>query len=216
MDLERIERALRDGPPDEPLYVPGSFARPHMSAWLFAFAGVAVTAAIVIGIAIGVGFDAMRAPRVGAPLPSAVMADLEGTWVSDVISLDQWVDELVERGFDPNDIGNFLSHDPFERTARYQLAFDLGQVTISADYDETGMQVLSLGEYTLRDGVFSYVEASDAPSVIGGPCTLDATVNLDGSRLVWENVELHGCGVDPSIAHTVFFDLLPYTRLTGD
>ena len=217
MDLERIERALRDGPPDEPLYLPGSFGRPRLSAWWFAFAGAAVTAAIVIGIAIGVGFDVMHGPPVGAPPSSAAgIADLEGTWISDEIAFSQWVDELVERGFDPNDVGAFLGHDPFERSARYQLTFESGRVTISADYDETGMQVLNFGEYTLQEGAFSYVEATNAPPVIGEACGVNARAILDGSRLVWEDVELDGCGVDSSIAHTVFFDLLPYTRLTDD
>ena len=215
MNLERIEQALRDGPPDEPTYAPGSFDRPRLSAWWIALAGVTVTAAVVVGIAIGVGFDAVRGPLFGAPPPpAAVMADLDGTWVSDEISFERWVAELSRRGFDPNDIGEFLLHDPFERRARYQLTFNSGRVTVSADYDDTGMQVLNYGEYTLQEGVFSYVESTDRPPVIGQSCGLDAEPVIDGPRLVWENVELHGCGVDSSIAHTVFFDLLPYTRVS--
>jgi hypothetical protein len=213
MDLERIEQALRDGPPDEPTYAPGSFSRPRLAAWWIALAGATVTAAVVVGIAIGVAFDAVRGPLVGAPPPpAAVMADLQGTWVSDEISFDRWVDEVIERGFDPNDVDEFLVHDPFDRHVRYQLAFDSGRVTISADYDDTGMQVLNDGEYTLQEGVFSYVESTDRPPVLGQPCGVDATPVVDGPRLVWQNVEGHGCGVDSSIAHTVFFDLLPYTR----
>jgi hypothetical protein len=213
MDLERIEQALRDGPPDEPTYAPGSFGRPWLSTWSFALAGATLTAAVVIGIAIGVGFDVMRGPLSGAPPTSAaVMADLEGTWVSDEISFDRWVDEVVKHGFDPNDVGEFLLHDPFEQHVRYQLAFDSGRVTISADYDDTGMQVLNDGEYTVQEGIFSYLESTDGPPVIGGPCGADARVVLDGPRLVWEDVEQHGCGVDARIAHTVFFELLPYTR----
>ena len=212
MDLERIEQALRGGPPDEPTYAPGSFGRPRLSAWWMALAGATVMAAVVVGIGIGVGFDAVRGPVFGAPPPPpAVMADLEGTWVSDEISFDRWLDEVVTRGFDPNDVGEFLLHDPFEQHVRYQLAFDSGRVTISANYDDTGMQVLNDGEYTLREGVLSYVESTDRPPVIGQSCGVDAKPVLDGPRLVWENVKLHGCGVDSRIAHTVFFDLLPYT-----
>jgi hypothetical protein len=40
MNLERIEQALRDGPPDEPTYAPGSFGRPRRAAWWIALAGL--------------------------------------------------------------------------------------------------------------------------------------------------------------------------------
>jgi hypothetical protein len=217
MDIERIERALRDGPPDEPAYVPGSFGRSRAPAWWFAAVGMIVMAAVVTGIAIGVGFDALRGAPVGAPPTSEVTAaDLEGRWLSDEISFDRWVDELIARGFDPNDVGNFLAHDPFEQHVRYQLTFDSGRVTISADFDGTGLQVLNLGEYTLQGGVFSYVETTDAPPVIGEACRVSAVPSLDDRRLAWEDVELAGCGVDPSIAHTAFFDLAGYTQVAGD
>lgn len=217
MDIERIEHALRAGPPDEPVYIPGSFGRSHAPAWWLAVAGMIVTAAVVTGIAIGVGLDVLRGDPVGGPPTSVVTtADLEGRWLSDEISFDEWVDQLIARGFDPNDVGNFLAHDPFEQHVRYQLTFDSGRVTVSADYDGTGLQVLNFGEYTLQGGVFSYVEATDAPPVVGEACRVHAVASLDDLRLVWDDVELAGCGVDPSIAHTAFFDLAGYTQVTGD
>jgi hypothetical protein len=217
MDIERIEYALREGPPDEPVYVPGSFGRSHAPAWWFAVAGMLVTAAVVTGIAIGVGLDALRGNPVGGPTtPEVTAADLEGRWLSDEIPMDEWVDELLANGFDPNDIGNFLAHDPFEQSVRYQLTFDSGNVTVSADYDGTGLQVLNSGEYSIQGGVLSYVETTDAPPVVGEACRVRAVPTLDDLRIVWEDVELAGCGVDPSIAHTAFFDLAGYTQVVGD
>lgn len=213
MDLERIEQALRDGPPDEPAYVPGSFRR-RSHRWQYAAAAVVVVMALVTGIAIGVGFDLLRGNPVGrTPTTPITMADLDGRWLSDEISFDQWVDELVARGFDPNDIGNFLDHDPFEDSVRYQLTFDSGVVTIGADYDGTGVQVLNFGSYTVEESLFSYAESDEAPPVIGEACRVSARPRLDERTLEFSDVALAGCGVDPSIAHTAFFDLAAFARV---
>lgn len=217
MDLERIEQALREGPPDEPAYVPGSFGRSRAPGWWFAMAGM-IVAAVVTGIAIGVGLDGLRGTPVGGrPASDVTAADIEGSWQTDQISLDQWIEALLAKGFDPNDVGNTLAHDSFEQSVRYQLTFDAGgRVTVGADFDDTGLQVLNFGEYTVEGGVFSYVESVDIPPIVGEACRVRAVPRLDGDRLVWDDVELAGCGVDPSIAHTTFFDLAPYSRVAGD
>lgn len=214
MDFERIERALREGPVDEPVYVPGAFRRARPSARWFAAAAAAAGAAVVIGLIIGLGLDALRSDRVGsAPDPDELLAGLEGRWVSDEIPFDRWVDELVGRGYDPNDLGNFLMHDPFDETVRYVLLFEGPQLSMQGIYDGGSAIDLSGGEYTIRpDGLFEFVEVVDAPPVVGEACRTVAEVELDDDRLRFDVLDLPGCGVDPAIAHTAFFDLAPYTR----
>ena len=135
MDLERIERALREGPVDEPVYVPGAFRRTRPSAWWFAAAATA-GAAGVAGVVIGLGLDVLRSDRIGtAPDADELVTELAGRWVSDEIPFDRWVDELVGRGYDPNDLGNFLLHDPFDETVRYVLIFEGSQLSMQAIYD---------------------------------------------------------------------------------
>lgn len=68
MDLDRIERALREGPADEPRYVPGTFRgrSPERLPWaMAAFAAVAATA-LVAALLIGVGLF-LRSLNVGPP-----------------------------------------------------------------------------------------------------------------------------------------------------
>ena len=214
MDLERIERALREGPVGEPVYVPGAFRRAHPSPWWLALAGAGVGAAVVIGLVIGLGLDVLRGERVGsAPDPDVLAAELEGEWVSDEIPFDRWVDELVGRGYDPNDLGNFLLHDPFDETVRYVLVFEGSQLSMQAIYDGGSPIDLSGGEYTVQpDGSFEFIEVVDAPPVVGEACRTVAEVELDDDRLQFDVLDLPGCGVDPAIANTAFFDLAPYTR----
>ncbi len=214
MDLERVERALREGPVDEPAYVPGAFRRTRPSPWWLALAGTAVGAAVVIGLAIGLGLDVLRSDRVGsAPDPDVLAGDLEGRWVSDEIPFDRWVDALVERGYDPNDLGNFLLHDPFDETVRYVLIFDGSQLSMQGIYDSGSPIDLSGGEYAIQpDGSFEFVEIVDAPPVVGEACRTVADVELADDRLHFDVLDLPGCGVDPAIAHTAFFDLATYTR----
>ncbi|MDQ4035767.1 MAG: hypothetical protein M3153_07535 [Chloroflexota bacterium] len=214
MDLERIERALREGPMDEPIYVPGAFRRARPSPWWLALAAAAVGAAVVIGLVIGIGLDVLRSERVGTPPNAeALAAELQGRWVSDAIPLDVWVDELVSQGYDPNDLGNFLTHDPFEETVEYVLIFEGSRLSMQAIYDGRAPVVLSGGEYGInRDGSFEFVEAVDLPPVVGEACRAVAEVELDDDRMQFDVLDLPGCGVDPAIAHTAFFDLAPYSR----
>ena len=85
MDMERIERALREGPPDEPAYVPGSYRR-GPGRWIpRLFAVPVIAAALVVGVVVGAGLPAVRDGGVGqAPDPVAITEALRGTrWTTD-------------------------------------------------------------------------------------------------------------------------------------
>ena len=60
MDDDRLERALRQRPPDEPDYVPGRHRRPTSRAGSLALTIPAIVAALIVGLAIGSGLLATR------------------------------------------------------------------------------------------------------------------------------------------------------------
>jgi Galactose oxidase, central domain len=71
MDLDRIERALREGPADEPRYVPRTFGRrsPERLPWAFAAVAAVAATALVAALLIGIGLI-LRSPNVGpSPVP---------------------------------------------------------------------------------------------------------------------------------------------------
>jgi hypothetical protein len=73
MDLDRIERALRQGPADEPRYVPGTFERrsPKRLPWALVALAVVAATALVAALLIGIGLF-LRSPNVGPPsVPTA-------------------------------------------------------------------------------------------------------------------------------------------------
>jgi hypothetical protein len=208
MDVRRIERALREGPTDEPVYVPGSFRGSDATPRPLAFAAFAVAAALVIGIGVGVAFDALRGGGIGSePPPVLDAADLVGTWSSDEISWQEWVDGLVTRGFQTDEIATFLEHDPFNETVQYELSFTAGEVTIRASYDGAPLVTLSGATYSiLEDGRVRFAED-------GGACRPTAEMTLEGEQMTFRRVELPNCVLDERIAYTAFFDLVPYGRV---
>jgi hypothetical protein len=216
MDTERIERALRAGPPDEPVYTPGAFRAPVSRRWQLVMAGLATASVLVVGIAVGMGIQALRSDGSGrGPDGGVTSAQLEATWVSDEIAWQDWVDGLVARGFTEGDLGEFLRHDPFEEVVQYRLEFDAGRLTIRASYDRGPILTLSAGDYTLEDSVLRYVEdAGDAP-LLGDPCAFTAQLGLDDqARLAMDLLDTGDCSLDSRIAHTAFFELSPLTKST--
>ena len=215
MDLRDIERALRAGPPDEPDYVPGAFRRSARRAWWLAAAGV-LAGGVLLGAVLAMGMVIVRNPSTGGINPGAIAAQLDGSWISDEISFDDWVAGLKARGFNPSDIGEFLGHDPFEQRVRYGLVFHDGEVTIQASYDGAPLEILNFGTYAIDDdGMLRYVETMDPLPAVGDTCHVVARVQTAGDRLSFEVLDFPGCGTDPLMAHTLFFDLLPYTRTGG-
>jgi len=84
MDEERIERALRAGPPDEPVYVPRGAMRPRgrRRIWLSSVApALRLAASVAIVLAVVLGIVALRSGRLpeaaATPPPSADQGLLE-------------------------------------------------------------------------------------------------------------------------------------------
>lgn len=207
MDLERIERALRQGPVDEPRYVPGAFGRPRHIERLMLTA--AVGAALVIGLAIGLGLDLLRAPspNVGGPEtdPAVIQRQLAGTWVSAPVSEDEFRSFMLEQGHAQADIDAFLEHDPIETTQRWGLDFDgRGSLVIFSVTGDGVTEVLSNGPYELLpDGRLRWVDRT---------CVLVAQFGVSADRLAFERLELENCTADERIAHDAFFNLAsPYS-----
>ena len=207
MDLERIERALREGPVDEPAYVPGAFRRAtrRESTMLMT---ARVGAALVIGIVLGLSLDTLRSPGgdTGAPAPDleALNAELAGTWLSDPITQDQFVDFMLEAGHAKDDIDAFFEHDPIPTATRYGLSFDgRGRLVVFEVPEGGDPDILSNGPYELLpDGRLNWDELG---------CVVTARFTIADDRLTFEPVSLEGCGPDERIANAAFFNLTPYT-----
>lgn len=208
MDVERIERALRAGPVDEPIYVPGSFRRAG-SRWSFTVGVVVATGALVIGVVIGVGVGILRppAPNIGAPDLEALAAELQGTWMSEVITRHDWITAQVALGNDIDDIDNLLIHDPMESRIRYQLSFDDSHLTVSAATDGGPVLEQSGGPYRLLDtGAIYYDDLG---------CFVTVRFAISGDRLNFQRISTVSCGADERVANSAFFNLVSYTRSGG-
>lgn len=211
MDVERIEAALREGPPDEPAYVPNSFRGAGPSGWRMAMAALTVGVVLVAGIAIGSGLGLLRGNLGDAPAPRVLtVADLQGVWQADPIAFDAWTEALLARGFSQADLDAFLEHDPFEDQVRYQLRFIGDRFVVQATYDEDPIQTLGSGTFTLNgDGVIHLAE------VVGGGetgCEFTVAAEIDRSRLQMDVLDLSSCDTDEQMANTLFFDVAPYVR----
>lgn len=211
MDSKRIERALREGPPDEPAYVPGSFRRSPASGWWIAASGAAVFIALVVGIAIGTGLDTLRSGGMGGEVEPRVLvaADLHGVWESDPIERQVWVDALLERGFAQDDIDAFVDGG-FDDRVRYALRFVDDSITVQTAYDELPFETLGSGTFTVLDnGTVQIIETVNGIQV---SCAGVAAVTIDGDRLTMRLLGLSGCSVDERIGDTLFFEIAEYSR----
>jgi hypothetical protein len=216
MNTERIERALREGPPDEPAYVPGGFRGSSRPRWWLAVAGASVgLVALVVGVAIGLGLATLRGDIGSGPEPrTLVAADLEGVWESDPIAFADWVDAVRAEGFAPEDIDAFLEHDPFEDEVRYALLFFDGEFHVQAAYDGLPFQTLSGGTFGVDDpGVLHLVEVVDGAPI---GCEITAAAEIDGEQISLRVLDLPGCDTNEQMANTLFFDIASYARRGGD
>jgi hypothetical protein len=207
MDFERIERALREGPVDEPAYVPGAFRRSgrRRSTMLMT---ATVGAALVIGVVLGLRLDTLRSPSgdTGAPAPNleALNAELAGTWLSDPITQHEFVDFMVQAGHAKDDIDAFLEHDPIPTATRYGLSFDGRELLVVFEVPQGGdTDILSNAPYELLpDGRLTWDDLG---------CVVTARFTIAGDRLTFEPVSRTGCDPDERIATDAFFNLTPYT-----
>lgn len=207
MNLDRVERALRDGPPDEPTYLPGTHRDRHDARFLLAASGVVLAVALVVGVGIGVGVSILRTPGgVGSGVDlGQLAADLEGTWVSTEITPQEWVDGLIALGHDRRDVelalGNF---PPYER-AQWRLVFVDDHVQIFGSFDGGRFTSMSGGPYELLpDGSIRYDD-------IG--CFLAIPVAVDGSRLLLEPMRTESCNPDERLNNDGYFQLVEYKRI---
>jgi hypothetical protein len=210
MDTERIERALREGPPDEPTYVPGSFRRAGPAGWWFAVASLSVGIALVAGIAIGTGLDALRSGRVGGDLEPRplVAADLQGVWESDPIERQVLEEALLARGFSQADIDVHLESLPVGDAVRYALRFVDDRLIAQAAYGDLPFQTLDTGTFIIRDdGLQIVVDGVD------GACEPLAAAEIDGSRLILSVLELPGCDTDERMVNMTVLEIAAYTRV---
>lgn len=209
MDVERIEHALRAGPVDEPIYVPGSFRRAGRR-WSFTVGVVVATGALVIGLVIGVGVGILRAPapNISARDLEALAAELQGTWMSEVITRGDWITAQVALGNDIDDIDNLLINNPMESQVRYQLAFVDGRLTVSAAADGGLMIEQSGGPYRLLDSGAIYYDD------LG--CFVTVRFAISGDRLTFQRISTVSCGADERVANSAFFNLVPYARRGGN
>ena len=212
MDIERIERALRDGPPDEPTYVPGSFRRTSPQGWWFAAAGISAAIALVAGIAIGTALDTLRGGRVGGePEPRPlVAADLQGVWESDPIERQVLEEALLSRGFSQADIDAHLESLPVGDAARYALRFVDDRLIAQVAYGDQPFQTLDTGTFTISDEGFQI----SIPEVQGA-CEPLAAAEIDGSRLLLNLLDLPGCETDERLVNTLLLDIASYSRADG-
>ena len=212
---ERIERALREGPPDEPVYVPGAFRHARAGRSLSPFAATAVVLALVVGVVIGGGLAVLRGWNIGGPR-IVTTADLLGTWRSDEITAQAWTDGISAAGFDAASIDAFLVHDPIQDSVRYTLEFTASESTgdelsISAEYDGQPIAVMSGGSFTVQaDGTLHYTEIVAGNA--GPRCEVFAAVTMDDGRMSLEITRMRNCDTEEQLAHTAFFELSPYTR----
>lgn len=87
MAIERIEAALRAGPPDEPLYIPAGYGRERLQPLAFVLGGAMVAFAVVVGLVAGLALGVFRGPspeNIGASL------DLPGNGMLVVESGEFW------------------------------------------------------------------------------------------------------------------------------
>ena len=209
MNLEQIERALREGPVDEPRYVPGAFRPAHRLDRLMLTAVVA--ASLVIGLVIGLALDVVRAPapNVGepGPDPAVIQRQLAGTWISAPVTEDEFVAFMLEEGHARADVEAFLGHDPIETTLQWGLDFDgRGNLVVFSVTGEGVTDVLSNSPYELLpEGRLRWVDLTS-------PCVSVAEFSVSTDRLTFGTLVSEDCNADERIAHDAFFDLAsPYS-----
>ena len=209
MDVERIERALRDGPMDEPIYVPGAFRKRHGSSLVLLFASVG--AALVLGVAVGLGLGVLNVPRVdvGAPVDTnALAARLEGRWVSEEMTRDEWVSGLQALGLNIDDIEAFHRHDPIPTTVRYEFVFSEGVLDIFVEAPPSELGEVGDGPYRiLADGRLYFDDRQ---------CFVTMAFDIEGDLLTFDRISTESCGVEEQVANSAFFNLSTFTRLSGE
>lgn len=200
MNLDRIERALRDGPVDEPRYVPGAFGSARRTEPLLLAAALA--GALVLGVVIGLGIGLLRAPAptVGGPSTNSVLQEqLEGTWLSETVTQDEFVRYMLDNGHSQADLDDEW-HDPIETTLRWGLDFDgRGRLVIFTVTGDGVTEVVAEGPYELLpDDRLRWTDIT---------CVMTANFDVSADQLSFDERDSQNCDAEERIAHDAFFGL---------
>ena len=90
MDIERIEAALRAGPADEPLYIPGAGRRERRQPLAFVLRGPMVAVAVIAGLVAGLALGLLRDP---GSTNTGVTVQLAGNGIVVMESGEFWRDD---------------------------------------------------------------------------------------------------------------------------
>jgi hypothetical protein len=209
MTSDRIERALRAGPADEPRYVPGTFRRSRSQSRLrSAMLAGGIAASIAIGVGVGLGLGALR-PSPGQVSGTALdpAAAMRGHWISQGMTRSAWIDALVAKGHRQEDIEAFLTHDPFQSRVHYEIDVTDDRILISAVFDDKPSAPMSGGPYQMvGPSTFRYDDVG---------CYVTVQFEVVGGWLSFDPPAFESCDADERIANTAFFNQWPYTRGAG-
>jgi hypothetical protein len=212
MDLDRIERALREGPADEPRYTPGMYARQPRSLLAMAAAAAVLAAAVITGLAVGIGLDLLQRPGslVGGPANVGLLeGQLEGQWTSGEISREAFISKLVEQGHQIDDVNSFLKppEPAIERSVRFRLIFQTGDLVVERSVDGRAWDRAAVGPYrVLPDGSLWYDDLG---------CIITAGFAVSDEALNFDRIGTQHCGAIERVANSAFFNLSSYER-TGN
>lgn len=209
MDVQRIERALRAGPSDEPLYVPGTFLEERPTSRLrSALLAGGIVAAVTVGVVMGFGLGAIRPSGdragVGGHAVDPATVGLPGHWVSQGIARSVWIEALLAKGHRQEDINAFLAHDPFTSTVHYEIDITDDRILISNVVDEGPLAPLGGGPYQMLDAsTFRYDDVG---------CLVTVHFEITGGWLTFDPPLMGSCNADERVANSAFFNQWPYTR----
>jgi hypothetical protein len=206
MDLQTIEQALRDGPVDEPIYVPGTHRRGRPLYWQGALVMTITAAALLAGVVIGISLDALRSAGnpPGQVDVAALARELEGDWQSTEITREDLIRTALAMGHDQQTIDTQLRALPAFARVQYEMVFANDHLQIFASFDGAPAASQSGGPYTLQPtGAIHYDD-------IG--CFITATFDVVGDQLTFDPIQTQGCDADESLANAAFFNAVTYSR----
>ena len=131
MDDDRLERALRQRPPDEPVYVPGSHRPPRSRARWLALTVPAIVAALIVGLAIGSGLPRDAGAGRVATRPIGDRRCHRRRDVGLELTADAWRDALLGHGSRTPSSMRPRARS-IDSTVQYRLVFSDASLTVQA------------------------------------------------------------------------------------
>jgi hypothetical protein len=213
MSDERIERALREGPPDEPVYRPGTFRKPMPGRWAQAASAGFLVLVFAVGVIFGAGIIGLRRPVDENTVPvgasAALTEALQGAWASEPIPREDWVQRLVGMGNAIDDVESFLTHDPMTTNVVYTIIFSDNTLLVTSSLDGAPRIHNSIGPFVIQPG--GQLRWEDLGCFVTTPVTIDDGGDVD--RLSFGPISMESCGADERVANGAFFNLSTFRRL---